>query len=112
MADAPFFRRMIEHGGMVDVGPAEPADIDGPIGSYIFSRSPSHVVWVPITQYDRVVAGVPPMGNDGGPFQAPPPKPLQTPAPGPPLPPPPNPPPPPHHPPPPPPLPHPHLPPP
>ena len=69
MADAPFFRRMIEHGGMVDVGPAEPADIDGPIGSYIFSRSPSHVVWVPITQYDRVVAGIVAMRNDGGRFQ-------------------------------------------
>ena len=69
MADAPFFRRMIEHGGMVDVGPAEPADIDGPIGSYIFGRSPSHVVWVPITQYDRVVAGIVAMRNDGGRFQ-------------------------------------------
>ncbi len=71
MADAPFFSRMIEHGGMViDVVTAEPGDLDGPIGSYIFSRSPSHVVWVPITQYDRVVAGIVAMRNDGGRFQA------------------------------------------
>ncbi len=70
IAEAPFFRKMIEHGEMVlDVGMAEPADFDGPIGSYIFSRSPSHVVWVPITQYDRVVAGIVAMRNDGGRFQ-------------------------------------------
>jgi len=70
MADAPFFRRMIEHGAMVlDVGTAEPSDLDGPIGNYIFSRSPSQVVWVPITQSDRVVAGIVAMRNDGGRFQ-------------------------------------------
>ena len=70
MADAHFFSRMIEHGGTVmDVGAAEPSDLDGPIGGYIFSRSPSHVVWVPITQYDRVVAGIVAMRNDGGRFQ-------------------------------------------
>jgi two-component system, OmpR family, phosphate regulon sensor histidine kinase PhoR len=69
MADAPFFSRMIEHGGTVmDVG-AEPSDVEGPIGAYIFTRSPSHVVWVPITQYDRVVAGIVTMRNDGGRFQ-------------------------------------------
>jgi len=69
MGDAPFFSRMIEHGGMVmDVG-VEPSDLEGPIGAYIFSRSPSHVVWVPITQYDRVVAGIVSMRNDGGRFQ-------------------------------------------
>jgi PAS domain S-box-containing protein len=70
MSQAPFFRRMIEHGGMVlDVGPAEPADLDGPIGGYIFSRSPSHVAWVPITQDERVVAGIAAIRNDGGRFQ-------------------------------------------
>ncbi|MHB8611505.1 MAG: sensor histidine kinase [Candidatus Dormibacteraceae bacterium] len=70
VAEAPFFRRMIDHGEMVlDVGMGEPADFDGPIGNYIFSRSPSHVVWVPITQYDRVVAGIVAMRNDGGRFQ-------------------------------------------
>jgi len=69
IADAPFFRRMIDHGAiMLDVS-AEPADLGGPIGSYIFSRSPSHVVWVPITQSDRVVAGMAAMRNDGARFQ-------------------------------------------
>ena len=47
----------------------EPSDLAGPIGSYIFSQSPSHVVWVPITQSDRVVAGIVAMRNDGGRFQ-------------------------------------------
>jgi signal transduction histidine kinase/GAF domain-containing protein len=69
MADAPFFRRMIEHREMVLDVAHEPSDLDGPIGSYIFSRSPSHVVWVPITQSDRVVAGIVAMRNDGGRFQ-------------------------------------------
>src|ERR1700693_4566565 len=69
IADAPFFRRMIDHGAMVlDVG-HEPSDLDGPIGSYLFSRSPSHVVGVPITHSDRVVAGSVAMRNDGGRFQ-------------------------------------------
>ncbi len=70
MAQAPFFRRMIEHGGVVlDVGEAEPADLHGPIGKYIFTRTPSHLVWVPITQDERVVAGILAMRNDGGRFQ-------------------------------------------
>jgi signal transduction histidine kinase/GAF domain-containing protein len=72
MADAPFFSRMIEQGSglMMDVSAAGPNELEGPIGGYIFSRSPSHVVWVPITQYDRVVAGFIAMRNDGGRFQA------------------------------------------
>src|SRR5579864_7885820 len=71
--EAPFFRRMIEaesKGGVVDVGPAQPGDVDGRIGSYVFTRSPSDVVWVPITQNDRAVAGIIAMRNDGGRFQA------------------------------------------
>jgi PAS domain S-box-containing protein len=69
--NAPFFRRMIEGGAAVqDVPAPEPDDLDGPIGSYVFTRSPSHVVWAPITQNDRVVAGVVAMRNDGGRFQA------------------------------------------
>jgi PAS domain S-box-containing protein len=71
VADAPFFRRMIERGGAdLDVGAGEPADVKGPIGGYLFTRSPSHVVWVPITQADRVVAGIAVMRNDGARFQA------------------------------------------
>ncbi|HKW73734.1 MAG TPA: GAF domain-containing protein [Candidatus Dormibacteraeota bacterium] len=68
---APFFRRMIESGPIVlDGVTSEPADLDGPIASYIFTRSPSHVVWAPIVQDDRVVAGLVAMRNDGGRFQA------------------------------------------
>jgi two-component system, OmpR family, phosphate regulon sensor histidine kinase PhoR len=69
--NAPFFRRMIEGGTkVIDVVADEAADLAGPIGSYIFTRSPSHVVWAPITQDDRVVAGFVAMRNDGGRFQA------------------------------------------
>ncbi|TMD16358.1 MAG: GAF domain-containing protein, partial [Chloroflexi bacterium] len=69
--NAPFFRRMIDSGPQVaeSVNPESP-DLGGPIGSYIFTRSPSHVVWAPITQDDRVVAGVVAMRNDGARFQA------------------------------------------
>src|SRR2546425_6066725 len=69
--NAPFFRRMIEGGNQVlDAVAHEPADLGGPIGSYIFKRSPTHVVWAPITQNDRVVAGFVAMRNDGGRVQA------------------------------------------
>src|SRR5437870_12132460 len=62
---------MIEGGNQVlDAVAHEPADLGGPIGSYIFQRSPTHVVWAPITQNDRVVAGFVAMRNDGGRFQA------------------------------------------
>src|SRR5205085_2040474 len=68
--NAPFFRRMIESGtAVLDGVVAEPSDAAGPIGSYLFTRSPSHVVWAPITQDDRVVAGVVAMRNDGRRFQ-------------------------------------------
>ena len=69
--NAPFFRRMIETGATVgDVAAPDPADLGGPIGSYIFNRSPSHVIWAPITQDGRVVAGLAVMRNDGARFQA------------------------------------------
>ena len=68
--DAPFFRRMLQAtGGVSDVDAQNPGDVGGPIGSYIFTRSPSHVVWAPITQDDRVVAGLVAMRADGGRFQ-------------------------------------------
>jgi two-component system, OmpR family, phosphate regulon sensor histidine kinase PhoR len=70
MARAPFFRKMIERGAAVlEVVAEEPADAEGPIGSYLFSRNPSHVVWVPITQAERVVGAISAMRNDGGRFQ-------------------------------------------
>ena len=69
--NAPFFRRMIESGTAVLDGIAsEPGDLGGPIGNYIFTRSPSHVVWAPVSQDERVVAGLVAMRNDGGRFQA------------------------------------------
>src|SRR2546428_1608534 len=69
--NAPFFRRMIESGTAVLDGLAsEPGDLGGPVGNYIFTRSPSHVVWAPITQAERVVAGLVAMRNDGARFQA------------------------------------------
>src|SRR5256884_4977087 len=62
---------MIEGGNQVLAAVGhEPADLGGPIGSYIFKRSPTHVAWAPITQNDRVVAGFIAMRNDGGRFQA------------------------------------------
>src|SRR5207244_1576125 len=62
---------VLEGGNQVlDAVAHEPADLGGPIGSYIFKRSPTHVVWAPITQNDRVVAGFVAMRNDGGRFQA------------------------------------------
>jgi K+-sensing histidine kinase KdpD len=68
---APFFRRMIESGGgVVDVVANTPADLGGPIGTYIFTRSPNHVVWAPITQDDRVIAGMVVMRSDGARFPA------------------------------------------
>jgi PAS domain S-box-containing protein len=66
--NAPFFRRMIERGTRVADVVGEEADVGGPIGSYIFTRSPSHVAWAPITQDDRVVAGIVVMRNDGARF--------------------------------------------
>jgi PAS domain-containing protein len=62
---------MIEAGpNVVTVISGEAGDLGGPIGSFIFTRSPSHIVWAPITQEARVVAGVVAMRNDGGHFQA------------------------------------------
>src|SRR5258708_7419931 len=43
-------------------------ELDGPIGKYIFSRKPSAVVWVPIMQSERVVAGISALRDDGGKF--------------------------------------------
>src|SRR6266849_1514679 len=59
IAEAPFFQKLLEERSMVlDAGPATEADMSGPIGGYIFTKDPSHVVWVPIVQDERVVAGI------------------------------------------------------
>jgi PAS domain S-box-containing protein len=69
IAEAPFFRRLMEAGGEV-MDSVEPVDEDlvGPVGNYIFSRKPSEVVWVPIIQGERVVAGISALRDDGGRF--------------------------------------------
>src|SRR6266852_898672 len=70
ISEAPFFRRLMAAGGQV-IDSVEPVDDDlaGPVGLYIFSPKPSQVVWVPIIQGERVVAGISAMRNDGGRFQ-------------------------------------------
>lgn len=67
---APFFHRMMEHReGVIDVTSPEPDDTEGPVGEYLFSRGPSHIVWAPVAQDERVVAGIAAMRNDGQRFQ-------------------------------------------
>jgi len=67
---APFFRRMIEQGSsVIDSVAVEDGDMTGPIGEYVFTHAPSHVAWAPITQSERVVAGLVTMRNDGARFQ-------------------------------------------
>ena len=57
--DAPFFRRMIEAGGPCGSSPpAERRRWTVRSAEWHLSRAPpSHVVWVPITQDERVVGG-------------------------------------------------------
>ena len=70
---APFFRRMIQRepaAAVVEIGPPEPGDADGPVGGYIFAKPVSHAVWVPIMQGERTVAGIVAVRHDGGRFAA------------------------------------------
>ncbi len=69
IAEAPFFKRLMAAGGQV-MDSVEPVDDDlvGPVGNYVFSRQPSHVVWVPVMQGERVVAGISALRDDGGKF--------------------------------------------
>ena len=70
IADAPLFRRLVEAGGTIADARLESEDeLQGPFGQFIFTRSPSHVVWVPIVQDERVVGGIVAMRTDGGRFQ-------------------------------------------
>ena len=69
--DAAFFRRMVAVGGTVSEAVlADEEEMAGPLGRYIFSRAPSHVVWVPIVQDERVVGGISVLRTDGGKFMA------------------------------------------
>src|SRR5712691_3760495 len=69
IAEAPFFQRLMAAGdkALDSVAPAR-HDLAGPIGSHIFSRKPSAIVWVPIMQAERVVAGISALRDDGGKF--------------------------------------------
>jgi two-component system phosphate regulon sensor histidine kinase PhoR len=68
--EAPFFLRLISGGGTLDdARPSGPEEVAGPVGKYISSNAPSHVVWVPISQGDRVVGGIAALRSDGARFQ-------------------------------------------
>src|SRR6266851_1148964 len=67
IAEAPFFQRLMAAGGEV-IDSLEPIDDDlvGPVGD--LSQKPSHVVWVPVMQGERLVAGISARRDDGGKF--------------------------------------------
>src|SRR6266852_2309009 len=69
VAEAPFFERLLGAAGEV-IDSVEPVDDDlvGPVGDYVFSRQPSHVVWVPVMQGERLIAGISALRDDGGKF--------------------------------------------
>src|SRR5438270_1500390 len=63
--NAPFFKRMIERPAVAgDIVLDGRHELDGPVGQFIFSRNPSHAVWVPIVQDDRVVGGIAALRSD------------------------------------------------
>ena len=71
IADAPFFRRLVETGGThADAQLLDEDETRGPVARFIYSRSPSHVVWVPLMQDDRVVGGIAAIRVDGARFLA------------------------------------------
>jgi len=68
--EAPFFKRMIE--GVAKVGDLVlegDHELDGPVGAFVFSKAPSHAVWVPIVQDARVVGGIAALRTDARRFQ-------------------------------------------
>ncbi len=66
--DAPYFRRLIDDGGSVfESKPADDDSVAAPLNGHRATAS-SHVVWVPVTQGERVVAGISAERNDGGRF--------------------------------------------
>ena len=68
LAEAPFFRRLIDQGGSVfESTPAGEDDLSAPQNGHR-ATTPSHVVWVPVTQGERVVAGISAERDDGGRF--------------------------------------------
>jgi two-component system, OmpR family, phosphate regulon sensor histidine kinase PhoR len=68
--DAPFFRRLMDDGGSVTESvPTGDDDLAPPLNGHR-ATSASHVVWVPVTQGERVVAGISAQRDDGGRFPA------------------------------------------
>jgi two-component system phosphate regulon sensor histidine kinase PhoR len=68
LGEAPFFRRLIDEGGSVfESTPAGEDDLAAPQNGHR-ATTPSHVVWVPVTQGERVVAGISAERDDGGRF--------------------------------------------
>jgi two-component system, OmpR family, phosphate regulon sensor histidine kinase PhoR len=66
--DEPSFRRLIEGAGSVfESVPEVEEDTAAPVNGSGPS-APSHVVWVPVTQGERVVAGISAQRDDGGLF--------------------------------------------
>jgi signal transduction histidine kinase len=66
LANAPFFKRMVDTAAtVVDVRTEGESDLAGPVGGYVFGKGPSHVVWVPVVQDDRVVGGIVALRTDG-----------------------------------------------
>jgi signal transduction histidine kinase/transcriptional regulator with GAF, ATPase, and Fis domain len=66
--DAPLFRRLMNDGGsLVESMPAGDDDLIAPLNGDR-SSAPSHVVWVPVTRGERVVAGISAQRDDGARF--------------------------------------------
>ena len=70
LEDAPAFGRLIDDGGSsIESVPAGDEDLAVPLNGH-GAVTPSHVVWVPVTQGERVVAGISAQRDDGGRFPA------------------------------------------
>ena len=66
ISSAPFFKRMVEAAATVpDARVESEEEKTGPVGGFIFEKSPSHVVWVPLFQDDRVLGGIAAVRSDG-----------------------------------------------
>src|SRR5487761_619177 len=70
LEDAPAFRHLIEEGGPgIESLPAEDVEVAVPLNGSAASAN-SHVVWVPVTQGERVVAAISAQRDDGARFPA------------------------------------------
>jgi two-component system, OmpR family, phosphate regulon sensor histidine kinase PhoR len=65
--EEPTFRRLIDGDGSVLESIAGDKELAGPVNGHA-ATAPSHVVWVPVMQGERVVAGIAAQRDDGGRF--------------------------------------------